>query len=105
MTDVLTAERAHLARARADDRRGGDDRGAGRDPHHGRVVAVVQADEQLARAFRSRVTGQPGDHRLQLAGRDLAGAAAAVGVLRQPLRACHRHLRTLARPMACRAQG
>ena len=53
-------------------------------PDDRRVVAVVQADDQLG--VRRRRTGrrQPGDHGLQLAGRDLAGAAAAVRVLGEP---------------------
>ena len=54
------------------------------EPDHRRVVAVVEPDEQLAGGSRGPVPTQAGDDRLQLAGRDLAGAAAAVGVLGQP---------------------
>src|SRR3712207_8164732 len=52
-----------------------------RDPDDGRVVAVVQADDQLGGGIRRAGRGQAGHHGLELAGRDLAGAAAPVGVL------------------------
>ena len=54
------------------------------DPDHRGVVAVVQADDQLGGRGRGPGRGQPGDDGLELAGRDLAGAAAAVGVLGEP---------------------
>ena len=49
------------------------------DPHRGRVVAVVEPDDEVGRP----VAHEAADHLLQLAGRDLAGAAAAVGELGQ----------------------
>jgi len=49
----------------------------------GRVVAVLQSDQQLADRISRLDTGQPAKHVLQLAGRDLARAAAPVGVLGQ----------------------
>jgi hypothetical protein len=48
------------------------------DPQHGRVVAVRPADQQAVAA-----SGEAGHEPLQHPGRDLAGAAAAVRVLRQ----------------------
>ncbi|GAA3098408.1 hypothetical protein GCM10017687_06540 [Streptomyces echinatus] len=51
---------------------------------HGRVVAGGEADEERGVAAGERCRGQPRDHGLQFAGRDLAGAAAAVGELREP---------------------
>ena len=53
-------------------------------PHDRGVVAVVQADDQLGGRVARAGGGQPGDDRLQLTGRDLAGAPAAVRVLGQP---------------------
>ena len=51
------------------------------DPDDGRVVAGLEADEQVRRRPRRQTREQI----LQLARRDLAGAAAAVGVLGEPV--------------------
>ena len=53
------------------------------DADHRRVVAVVQADDELGVRGRRAGPRQAGHDGLQLAGRDLAGAAAAVRVLRE----------------------
>src|SRR5581483_3130689 len=58
---------------------GGDDGEAVADPYDGSVVTIVQPDEEPGR----RLGGKRGDDLLQLAGRDLAGTATAVGVLRE----------------------
>ena len=55
---------------------------------------AVQPDQQLTDRIPRRGLRQPADHVLQLAGRDLARAPAAVGVLRQSIghglhAACH----------------
>src|SRR5690606_27381490 len=57
---------------------GRDDRPIVGDPYGGRVVAVVEADEQVA---AGQTAGEAGEDGLELAGRDLAGAAAAGGEL------------------------
>src|SRR5205823_12374345 len=56
------------------------------DAHRSRVVARVEADEQLGR-FRGDAFREAGDDVLELAGRNLAGTAASARELRQPNRA------------------
>ena len=55
------------------------------DADHRRVVAGVQADQQLAGRVDRPAADQAGDRLLELAGRDLAGTAAAVRVRGQPV--------------------
>ena len=62
----------------------GHDRPAAVDADHGGVVPVVQPDDQLAVGEGGTGGRQARDDGLQLAGRDLAGAAASVRVLGQP---------------------
>jgi hypothetical protein len=57
---------------------GRDDGAVSVDAYGGRVVAVVEPDEQVATGLAG---AEPGQHPLELAGRDLARAAAAGGVL------------------------
>jgi hypothetical protein len=49
------------------------------------LVAVVQPYQQLADRVARRCVRQPADHVFQLARRNFARAAAAVGVLGQPI--------------------
>src|SRR3954447_2399945 len=56
------------------------------DAHRGGVVPVVEPDEQLADRGARGGLRQPANHVLELAGRNLARAPAAVGVLRQAMR-------------------
>ena len=61
--------------------RGHHDRHGRADPHHGAVVAVLHTHQQV----RARAAGHQGGYRLlKLARRDLAGAAAAARILREP---------------------
>ena len=76
---------------------GGDHGPARRDLDHGRVVAVLDADEQVGRLPRGN---QPGDRVLELARRDLARATAAARVLGQPYLRLSRHNRTLCNGVA-----
>ena len=76
---------------------GRDDRPVRRDLDHGRVVAVLDADEQVGRLPRRN---QPGDRVLELARRDLARATAAARVLGQPYLRLSRHIRTLCNGVA-----
>jgi len=58
------------------------------DAHDRRVVAGRQPDQEVGAVAGGHQSGQ---HLLELAGWDLAGAAAAVGVLREPDRGRGRH--------------
>ncbi len=76
---------------RSEEVRSGDHCNTAFDPHHRGVVTVVQTDDQLAGRISHVGTDQSGHHRLQFAGRDLAGAATAVRVLGEPDRGrCHK---------------
>ena len=83
---------------------GRDDRRTILDLDHRGVVPVVEAHQQLAGAVR-RAGAEPGDHRLQLARRDLAGTAAAVCILREADRLDARHPPTVALPPGPRYGG
>jgi len=72
------AEGVGVVDHRGEEVRGGDHGAAGGDLHHGGVVAVLDADQQVC---RPALGDQPGDGFLQLAGRDLAGTATPARVL------------------------
>ncbi len=60
---------------------GSDDRAGLADPDDGRVIAVLDADQDVGGPpWRD----EPGDSFLEFARRDLAGATAAMGVLSEP---------------------
>ncbi len=75
------AERARVVDNRGEEVCRRDDRPGGADPHHGRVVAVLDPDQEIVRPVLGH---QPGHRLLKLARRYLARAAAAVCVLSEP---------------------
>ena len=75
------AERVRIVHDRGEEVGGHHDRQGRADPDHGAVVAMLDPHHQV----RARASGhEPGDRLLQLARRDLAGAAAAVRILSEP---------------------
>src|SRR5579875_3172607 len=76
------AERPGIVHHRGEEIRGRHDRPARAEPHHRGVVAVLDSDQQVARAVLGH---EPGNGLLKLPRRDLARAAAAPGEPGQPV--------------------